>query len=564
MDENKKLPLLFSYYFGDSAVSAQRGASRRLKKWSRAFEQWIDSRRRGYQVDTVKHALLAWKRFVCRCPKMPWQMTRQDIEHHTAWMEQEGFAAGTINGSIGFIASFFEWCAEQRVDTACEAGFNPAKDAARSKRISSAGVNMWSREQLAALLDLLSRDPSVLGKRDYAFFLARLSLGVPLKTLQVFEWGQVEQDRLGAWVRWSKAGERLSLPDQVWQAVMQYLQASGRLEGMCPGRYIFAPQVQPVVEGSGAKAEDWLEGQPLSNSAIISSLKLYGRQVGIPESKLTLAALRWTAIRLRLDQGESLAGMQVFMDTRAKIKSIKYRLGRLPELPGGSTHDSQAQGRDAQVPLRQTRRLVGGESTTHGFFTHKQDVPAVKAVMAENIHGVDGEIACLRKLMRGLLDQAGDEAPLLAAYSQTTHRLSGLVSARAPLKKGKKDPWAEELLSKLDEIETGEGRPPVSLQVREQALGLSPDEVDATGMVTEEIATIRLLLRNLYRRAMQGIGSHEYLRLVELYDLGCVRLARLLKIGGGDGDDRLARYLQDTIDKAIADLTREWGLDSQG
>ncbi len=564
MDENKKLPLLFSFYFGESAVSAQRGASRRLKKWSRAFEQWIEERRRSYPLDTVKHALLAWKRLVSQCAKMPWQMTRQDIEHHTAWMEQEGFALSTINGSIGFIASFFQWCAEQGVDTACEAGFNPAKDAARSKRISSAGVNMWSCEELAATLRLLSRDTSVLGKRDYAFFLARLSLGVPLKTLQTLEWGQVEQDHTGAWVRWRKDGERLSLPDQVWQAVLEYLQASGRLEGMCPARYIFAPQVQPVVEGSGAKAEDWLEGQPLSGSAIISSLKLYGRQVGIAESKLTLAALRWTAIRLRMDQGEILEGMQVFMDTREKIKSIKYRLGRLPQLPGQSTQLAPAQARDAQVPLRQTRRLVGGESTTHGFFTHKKDMPAVKEVMQENIHGVDEEIVCLRTLMRGLCEREGDDLRLVAAYSQAATRLGDLVSAGAPLNKEKDNPWAEEFLSKLDEIEALNGRSLISPQVREQALGLSPDGVDATGMVTEEIATIRLLLRNLYRWAMQGVGSHEYLRLVELYGLGCVRLARLLKIGGGDGVDRLAKYLQDTIGKAIAELTQEWGLDGKG
>jgi hypothetical protein len=42
MDENQNIPLLFSFYFGDSAASAQRGASKRLKKWSRAFEQWMD------------------------------------------------------------------------------------------------------------------------------------------------------------------------------------------------------------------------------------------------------------------------------------------------------------------------------------------------------------------------------------------------------------------------------------------------------------------------------------------------------------------------------------------
>jgi hypothetical protein len=420
---------------------------------------------------------------------------------------------------------------------------------------------MWSRQELDALLDLLSRDSSALGKRDYAFFLARLSLGVPLKSLQQLEWGQVHQDGAGAWVRWTKDSQRVRLPDPVWQAMTEYLRVSGRLEGMQAGKYIFAPLAQPVVEGLGGRAEDWLEGQQLSSSAMISSLKLYSRQVGIAETKQTLMALRRTAIRLRMDQGESLEGMQVFMDTREKIKCTKYRLSRLPELPGESTLDAQVHGVDALVPVRQTSLLKGGESETHGFYTRRKDIHAVQAVLEENIHGVDEEIACLRRLMRGLLEREGDEARLVEAYSQAAHRLGNLVSTSEPWRERKEDPWAEELLSKLDEIEARNGRPPVSQQMRKNALGISSDEMEARGMVTEEIATIRLLLRNVYRRAMQGIDTREYLRLVHLYGLGCVRLARLLRIGGNDENGQLERYLQSLIDKALRHLTRELGLD---
>jgi len=116
---------------------------------------------------------------------------------------------------------------------------------------------------------------------------------------------------------------------------------------MTPERYVFAPQVQPVFEGSGAKAEDWLEAQPLSNSALISSLKLYGWQLGIPETKLNLMALRRTAIRLRMDQGENLEGMQAFMDTHEKMKSTKYRLARLPGLPYGDLYAGHLQDADS-------------------------------------------------------------------------------------------------------------------------------------------------------------------------------------------------------------------------
>ena len=558
MDENQNIPLLFSFYFGDSAASAQRGASKRLKKWSRAFEQWMGECNQDYPKDTVQRAVVACRRFVSQCGKMLWEVTREDIEQHTAWMKQQGFAAKTINFTLWAITGFYQWCDAQRVDSACASGFNPAKEAIRNKVSRYEGVSMWSLEEVQAFLSLLNRDGTELGKREYAFFLARLNLGMSLKNLYRLTWGQIEQDEAGAWVRWRQDGERVRLPDPVWQALREYLRASSRLEGMSAGKYIFAPLAYPGREVTGSKAEDWLEQQPLTTRAILNSLKLYGRQVGIVEEKLNLMALRRTAIRLRMDQGESLEGMKIFMDCRDNISQVKYKLGKLPQMAGESTVDVK---RQAELPVRKAKPFKQGENTTHGFYTHRKDKQAVQAVVAENIHGMEEETACLRKLMRGLLEREGDEARLVEVYSQAAHRLGDLVSTGEPAQKRKKDPWAEEMLSKLDEIEMRNGRPPISPRVREEALGISSDMLEVTGMLTEEVATIRLLLRDLNRRAMQGIEMREYLRLVDLYGLGCVRLARLLRIGGCDENERLKRYLQAGLDKAIRDVRREWGLD---
>jgi integrase len=523
----------------------------------------MGERRRDYQKDTVKQAVMAWRRLARQCGKMPWEIRREDIEQHARWMRQEGFAASTTNCAMGIIASFYQWCDEQRVDTACEPGFNPAKGASRMKIRRYEGASMWSREEVGAFLKLLARERSELGKREYAFFLARLRLGVPFKNLQQLQWEQIEADEAGAWVRWRPDGKRARLPEQVWQAVREYLRMSGRLEGMREGKYIFTPLAEPGKEVTGGRAEDWLEKKQLSSTAILSSLKLYGRQVGLGEAKLTLMAMRRTAIRLRMDQGESLEGMKSFMDSKEEIKSTKYRLGCLPEIPEESTTDEKVRSREVEVPVRRAKPFKEGENITHGFYSHKKDMQAVREVMAEDIQGMEQEIACLRKLMRGLLEREGDEMRLMEAYSRAAHRLSDLVSADEPVRKGKKDPWAEELLSKLDEIETANGRPTVSQKARAKALGLSPEMVEARGMVTEEIATIRLLLRNAYRRVMHKIETQEYMRLVDLYSLGCVRLARMLKIGGCDEGGRLERYLQNSIDEAIRQLNREWRLDRE-
>jgi integrase len=550
-------PLLFTFYFAGSASSAHQDASRRFKKWSRAFDRWVAELRQQHRKDTLKHTLLAWRRLVRQSGKMPWQLTPSDIDQHLAWLKQEGFADSTINGSLGFIALFFQWCAEQHVDPAVPPGFNPAKGASRTKLNRYTGVSMWSQEELEALLHLFQRDSSPLGKRDYAFFLVRMNSGVPLKSLQRLTWGQVEPDGTGSWVRWSVDGGRVRLPDQVWQALMDYLHLSGRLEGMVPGKYIFAPQVQPVVDGSGGKAEDWLEAQPLSSSALISSLKLYGRQLGIDETKLTLMALRRTAIRLRLDSGESLEGMQVFMDTREKIKSTRYRLARLPGLPAGDSFNGRMQESVSSLPVRQTRLLQGDEGTIHGFYARRKDKQAVRAVIAENIQGIQQETTCLRTLMRLLLEREGDEARRMEVYLQAAQRLGVLVSAGKSAHKGEMDTWAEEVLSFADRFAAEKGQPPISPSVRQEALGMSLAGDEATGLVTEEIATIRLLLRNVYSCACQGVADREFLHLVDLYGIGCVRLARLLKLGRNGESGPLVRYMQACLDQAIREVHQE-------
>jgi hypothetical protein len=43
----------------------------------------------------------------------------------------------------------------------------------------------------------LLRDNSALSRRDYAFFLARLCLGAPLRNLQQLHWAQIKQDEGG-------------------------------------------------------------------------------------------------------------------------------------------------------------------------------------------------------------------------------------------------------------------------------------------------------------------------------------------------------------------------------
>jgi hypothetical protein len=171
------------------------------------------------------------------------------------------------------------------------------------------------------------------------------------------------------------------------------------------------------------------------------------------------------------------------------------------------------------------------------------------------------EIACLRTLMRLLLEQGGDQTRVVEAYSQAAQRLSSFVSAHEQAQTRQQDSGAEDFLSILDEIEIRNGRPPVSPGICQEASNWSSPGDEATGFLTEEIATIRLLLRNVYGKACQGVDTGELLHLLNLYGLGCMRLAKLLKLQGGDENGSLERYLNHMIDGTIRYLTREWRLD---
>ncbi len=253
MDEDGKTPIMLTYLFGEAAEIAQREGSERLLQWSRAFDEWLEERRRTYRPDATKQAKLAWRRLARQSGKAPYELTQADIEGHTAWMQAEGYSPATISNAVGIFSSFYRWCGERQVDPVNRAGFNPAEEARRPKVRRYREAKLLSREETARLLRTMQRDPSTLGKRDYAFTLLRLRTGVPLSYLQQLRWGQIEQDPEGTWIRWREQAERQRLPEEVWEAMRAALEAGGRLKGMRAEDYIFAPLAEPFKADTGRR-----------------------------------------------------------------------------------------------------------------------------------------------------------------------------------------------------------------------------------------------------------------------------------------------------------------------
>jgi hypothetical protein len=72
----------------------------------------------------------------------------------------------------------------------------------------------------------------------------------------------------------------------------------------------------------------------------------------------------------------------------------------------------------------------------------------------------------------------------------------------------------------------------------------------------EEIATVRYMLRNVLARAFESEDTAEFVRLVQVYGSGCLRLVRVLKQEKSN-EDNMERYLSDLYIQKIDELAKE-------
>ena len=608
MEEENIVPKMLELLFGDAAGAAMQIAPPRLLLWCRAFDDWLAERSLTQKPRTIESLVQAWRLLFHRYHKMPWEISREDIEAHAAWMQAQGYADSMTAQTVGKVASFYRWCDEHRVDPQCAPGFNPATSVARPKVRPYDRAVLLNRGEVQALLDILQRDCTPLGRREYAFFLARLRLGVPLSDLRRLQWGQISRvveessspvvgEEGKAWVQWRPGEAPTPLPAEVWQAILDYLQASGRLAGMQAEFYIFAPLAEPGKEERGSAAQDWLEERPLVRRTILENLKIYGRPAGIPEEKLNLQALRRTAIRLRMDGDASIRGaassdasigdasigeintgdidtgdsrneppteaMQSFLESREEPRHTKRRLHLLPQLPPNQERPEERAAEEPPVPDRTSKLFKPGERVIHGFYARNQPMQEVLNILAEDIKGMEEEFAAIRQLGRGVIERikgAGEVEmrPLGETYSTVAHRVSEFIEdEKRQAAQGKEDPWAEELLAMLDAVQQENGGEPISDQVRQEAQGTGSGL--SARRTAEEIASTRYVLRNTYRVAMAARKNKDYVRMVNLYCKAFLRLMRLLKAERGE-NERLEVYLEEAIDRALLELTEELGL----
>jgi integrase len=540
MTANDPVPTLLRFMYADEAVHAQRGASPRLLLWCAAFDDWLAERRRKCRRDTCIAYANAWKKLLQHLPVAPWELTTADIKSYVQWLEGLGRAPITIRHALTRLSSFYAWCDSKRIDPLCVPGFNPVAALPRPKVEEYAKAQALTPQEARRLLATLKQDPCSLSRRDYAFFLARLNLGVSLTALKQLLWSQIREDPAGAWVDWGDPRPPQLLPPEVWAAILDYLGASGRLASMRPESYIFAPLAGALLSESSDKAEDWNDRRCMGNTQIERTLKIYGRLAGIPERKLTLQALRHTAALLRLEAGDSAEQIQAFLG-RSRLNSTRYYLRLLT----ASSSSGEARQPEAEPPPPAEPPLTPAPvrdrrphwaTQFHGCFSQRQP-PAeqLAAILAEGQRGLGDEIAGLRLLARLLLElQEAAVNPdqletLIAAYGRLAAQIGELVKTEKKLaRRPVDDHWEEQILAIGARMAQEDGEVPDADAVPEDA-GLDPRLDLFAKEFVEEIAALRLGLRRLFALVRTSGDITKVLRLAELAGLTAIRLARLLK-----------------------------------
>lgn len=187
-------------------------------------------------------------------------------------------------------------------------------------------------------------------------------------------------------------------------------------------------------------------------------------------------------------------------------------------------------------------------------------------MLAENVKGIDQELAGLRLLGRGLMERLGqaasssEAARLGRAYAQLTSRMTDLVSQEQAIKEVSGTSQIERTLAYWSHCWSKDN---------ESLLHVDPQDGSelSTRSLVEETASLRVVLRRTLQLALQAQDNQEYARLVDLFGYGCMRLVRLLKSKLVETE-----LLQKAIDEAmfaaidivLAEIEEEKALEKEG
>jgi integrase len=450
MESSKEIPELLRLMFGEQAYAMRATAGERLMRWAEAFEAWLAEREANFGRSTRSMAQVGWREFLAFQGKAPWEVEERDVLAWERELEGRQLRPSTINQRITALSKFYDFCDAQGVEAAwsSRAGYNPAKRVPRRKERKYDNAHYLSGEETRALLGAIDRGESALGKRDYALLLGVLEAGMRVGEARSLRWGDIHADEENgeAWVQLGEAQRRVDLPERVWEAIRDYLQAAGRWGKMRAVSCVFAPLANPLEEAPSGKGEDWAEERPMTMALAKFVLKRYARAAGLKPDLVTWTSLRHTAAMLRVEAGDETEAINQFLGREDALKTRAY-IEKLIDREKKPSWDENA--REEAIRRGPNRAQPGNQQALkHGFYAN----PTAEGGKV----GLKEEIEYFRQIMArviGMLDEPmepNEFMRLVDVYGMAITRLGNLMKTQKKLGEGK--PLEDEIREALEEV----------------------------------------------------------------------------------------------------------------
>jgi integrase/recombinase XerD len=214
--------------------------------------------------------------------KHPAFVTPIDITTWQAYLEGLGLSSSAVYARISRISSFYNWAMNDPM-LSQRIRLNPVKLARprAPKAYQNESAQALLDEEVKALVSVLKAKADagdIVGKRDYALLLFYLTTGMRRREVIQLRWGDIRVNdsiTLTGQVKGSEYVSRQIEDKHVQKALLDYLQASGRLASMSPDDPLWTRHDRAgKVKG------------PLTSHAFVKNLKQYAKLAGIRDIHL--------------------------------------------------------------------------------------------------------------------------------------------------------------------------------------------------------------------------------------------------------------------------------------
>jgi integrase/recombinase XerD len=286
--------------------------SENLDQWIEAYSLWLASRR---AENTRRAYEAAWQDLLRSAGKGPWILRKADLARWCSEMDNQGLRPATIAQRMAAISSFYNY-ANQIYTIEGPDGeeiplhhTNPARAVQRPRVHAYAEAIYLTADEARQLLAAVDRS-TVTGRRNYAMLLGYLLTGKRNTELRLLRWGDLEKRGQTVWYQWTGKGKsgRKQLPPPVYTAIVDYLQASGRMRTIHRAGYIFTG----------------LADSPITMQYANQVLKRYAALAGLDPARIHIHTLRHTAASLRLEAGDDIKSIQQYLDHSSATTTDRY------------------------------------------------------------------------------------------------------------------------------------------------------------------------------------------------------------------------------------------------